>query len=379
PTLQTNRERREPLLTINSVPAFDVHSPVQAVEALPYLLSYRPDGPDGMVFVLVHDTLHNRPLFSQKFDLPSDTDNPSQAAHHMLHSTLHRLERFATGPADILLYLCASQHDASDGYNAMTRHQVLANALVLSAEAHGIDTIAAMFVTPTHWWVYRHDNPTYRTEGMPVDGPDNPGVVTMNARNMGIPTPPSQAKIAAAFEPVIGQAAKDQQAAIVSAVGLRAERVQASSFEAETDRLAGILDRLLLGGGDGTPLEDLTAEQTAELIVGLRHRPLRDVALGYIEPDELPRARDLWALLARRCASVTTTFVAPPLTFAAFAAAVAGEVPAALIALERAREADPRYLLAGHLMEELVLKGSAEDLADVVRQKREERLRGRDN
>ncbi|MBO1418712.1 DUF4192 domain-containing protein [Streptomyces sp. FH025] len=366
-------------MNINTVPVFDVRSPAQAVEALPYLLRFQPDGPDGMVFVLAHDTLHDRPLFSQKFDLPDGEDDPNEAAHHMMHSTLRRLEKFATGPADVLLYLCASQQDAGDGHAAMTRHRALADALLLSAEAHGIDTLAAMFVTPTHWWVYHHDNPNYRHEGMPVDGPDNPGVVTMNARAVGIPTPPSQAAIAAAFEPVTGKEAEAQRAAILHAVGERADRVQASSFDAETERLTAILDRLLLGGGDGIPLEDLTPDQTAELTVGLGHRPLRDIALEYIEPDELPRARELWALLARRCASATTTFVAAPLTLAAFTAAVAGEVPAALLALERARSADPRYLLAELLMEQIVMAGSVDDIADVVRQEREGRRRGHDS
>ncbi|MFE7532192.1 DUF4192 domain-containing protein [Kitasatospora sp. NPDC057542] len=366
-------------MNINSVPAFDVRSPAQAVEALPYLLSFRPDGPDGMVFVLAHDTLHNRPLFSQKFELPGGEDNPNEAAHHMMHSTLHRLEKFATGPAAILVYLCARQQDTGDGYAAMTRHRAVADALLLSAETHGIDTLAAMFVTPTHWWVYHHDNPNFRHEGMPVDGPDNPGVVTMNARAVGIPTPPSQAAISAAFEPVTGEEAEAQRAAILHAVGERADRVHASSFDTETERITAILDRLLLGGGDGTPLESLTPGETAELIVGLRHRPLRDIAIGYIEPDELARARELWALLARRCASATTTFVAAPLTLAAFTAAVAGEFPAALVALERARAADPRYLLAQLLMEQIVMAGSVDQIADSIRQEREERLRGRDS
>ncbi|MFD7450331.1 DUF4192 domain-containing protein [Kitasatospora sp. NPDC059827] len=366
-------------MNIHTVPAFDVRSPAQAVEALPYLLSFRPDGRDGMVFVLAHDTLHDRPLFSQKFDLPDGEDNPNEAAHRMMHSTLNRLEKFATGPADILVYLCAGQRDAGDGYAAMTRHRVLADALLLSAEAHGIDTLAVMFVTPTHWWVYHHANPNYRHEGMPVDGPDNPGVVTMNARAIGIPTPPSQAALTAPFEPVTGDEAEAQHAAILHAVGKRADRVRASSFDAESERLTAILDRLLLGGGDGTPLEGLTPGQTAELIVGLRHRPLRDVALGYIESDELARARELWELLARRCASTTTTFVAAPLTLAAFTAAVAGEGPAALIALERARSSDPRYLLAELLMEQIVMTGSVDGILDVVREEREGRLRGRDS
>ncbi len=366
-------------MNINSVPAFDVRNAAQAVEALPYLLTYRPDGPDGTVFVLAHDTLRDRPLFSQKFELPDDTDDPNQAAHQMMHNTLHRLEEFATGPADILLYLCASQEDASDGYNAMSRHQELADALLLSAEAHGVDTLGILFVTPTHWWAYHHDNPHYRVEGMPVDGPDSPGAVTMNARAVGIPTPPSEAAIVAAFEPITGDDAETQRAAILEAVGHRAERVRASSFDAETERLAAIFDRLLLGGGDRTPLTDLTPEQTAELIVGLRHRPLRDVALGYTEPSELPRARELWALLVRRCASTATTFVAAPLTLAGYAAAVEGEIPAALIALDRARTAEPRYLLAKLLMEQIAMTGSVNALIDRIRQEREDRLRGRDS
>ncbi|AUY50423.1 DUF4192 domain-containing protein [Streptomyces sp. CB01881] len=364
-------------MNINTVPAFDVRNAAQAVEALPYLLSYQPDGPDGTVFVLAHDTMRDGPLFSQKFDLPDGTDDPHQAAHQMMHNTLHRLEEFATGPAGILLYLCASQKDAGDGYNAMSRHQVLADALLLSAEAHGVDTLGVIFVTPTHWWFYHHENPHYRVEGMPVDGPNNPGVVTMNARAAGIPTPPSEAKILAAFEPVTGRDTEAQQAANVEAVGLRAERVRSTSFDAETERLTAIFDRLLLGGGDDTPLTDLTPEQTAELIVGLRHRPLRDIALGYSEPSELPRARELWALLTR-CASDSTTFAAAPLTLAGYAAAVAGEIPAALIALDRARTADPRYLLAKLLMEQLAMTGSMEEITDLARQEREARLRRRD-
>ncbi|WP_371517627.1 DUF4192 domain-containing protein [Kitasatospora sp. NBC_01300] len=365
-------------MTIRPVPAFDVRNPAQAVEALPYLLGFQPDH-EGMVFVLTYDTLNDRPLFSQKLTLPRNVEDPTETAHDLLHTTMHRLEEFSTGPTSILLYLCADEEGARDGHNAMRQHRGLADALILSAEIHGVDILGVTFVTPTHWWAYHDRNPHYRSEGMPVDGPDNPGPVTVNALAMGVPTPPSGAKIAAAFKPVTGTDADTHRAAIREAVRLRAERVQSSSFDAETERLTAILDRLLLNGGDGTPLTDLTPEQTAELIVGLRHRPLRDVALGYIAPNELARARELWAMLARRCTSDSTTFVAPPLTLAGFAAAVAGEIPAALIATERARNADPRYLMAELLMEHIMMTGSVKDLADAVREEHENRLRGRDN
>ncbi|MFF2620049.1 DUF4192 family protein, partial [Kitasatospora sp. NPDC058046] len=121
---------------------------------------------------------------------------------------------------------------------------------------------------------------------------------------------------------------------------------RSTMFTIHNDANATADDQLLLGGGNDS-LEDLTPDQTADLIVGLRHRPLRDVALGYIEPKELPRAREPWALLARCCASATMIFVAALLTLAAFTAAVAGKAPAETVALERARAADPATFWPG--------------------------------
>ncbi|WP_033355052.1 DUF4192 family protein [Kitasatospora aureofaciens] len=365
-------------MKINTPPPFDITDPAQAVEALPYLLSYQPDGPDGMVFALIHEIQRDRPVFSQRFALPGATVGPREAADRMMHDILDRLEEFAIGPADVLLYLCAGREDAKDGYNAMGRYRTLADALLLSAEAHGVGTLGVMFVTATHWWAYHHRNPLYRGEGMPVDGPDSPGTVTRNARALGFPAPPSEAKIRAAFEPVTGREAKVQRAAIGKEVGLQAERVQASGVDAETDRAAAILDRLLLDGGDGTLLADLTPAQTAELIIALRHRPLRDIALSYTESDELARARELWELLARRCASADTILTSAPLTLAAFAAAVAGEVPAALIMLGQVRRVEPKYVLAQHILEQIVVTGSVAALVERMQDLRAERLHARE-
>ncbi|MFB8235496.1 DUF4192 family protein [Kitasatospora purpeofusca] len=134
----------------------------------------------------------------------------------------------------------------------------------------------------------------------------------------------------------------------------------ANDPHAEDERFIALLDSLLADGGDGAPVTDLPPDVVADLITGLRRRHLRDIAVEYVRPSELNRARELWALLARHCDPADQKSAAPLLTLAAYTALVAKERAAAAALIRQARTADPDYLLA-ELLARLVATGGAID------------------
>ncbi|MGX4733218.1 DUF4192 domain-containing protein [Kitasatospora griseola] len=361
------------MISIHTVPPFDITNPAEAVEALPYLLGHQPDGPGGEVFIVVCDTDERRALFSRRATVPLAGADPNTAAGDLIHFALSKLEEMGGGPAGVVIFVFPSQAGPDDRTSALGRHSAFAKTLGRCAEQHGLAVLANLCVTPTHWWFYGHSDAPTLPAGTPVHGPQNPGPITMDAIAKGLPTPPSAAEIIAAITPASGADADKCKAALLKAAQSRAAREAAHGKAVEEARFRATLDRLLRDGGDGTPLSDLKPVECAELILGLRDRHTRDVAAEYIEPTELARARELWSLLARRCVSDRTALAAAPLTLAGITAAASGDLMAARIALQRARAVDRAYVLADLLLQMLAQDGSISGFLEIVRAERAER------
>ncbi|MGW4696905.1 DUF4192 family protein [Kitasatospora cineracea] len=355
---------------ILNIPAFDLTDPNAAVEALPYIMGHQPDGPTGKILYVACDAKQRIPLSSRRATLP--LEDQDEAIGDLTHETLEELSEREVESGGVLIYLCTGQVAKNGGNAAMRQYRPLADALASSAEQHGLTVLDVLCVSPSHWWSYRSPNPAFRDEGMPVNGPLQPGVLTMHAIAHGVHVPPSEAAILAAVAPASAVDSTTCNAALMTAAQQRAARGRNAGIDAEFHRLCGVIDRLLCNGGDGTPL-NLTPVEAAELLLGLRDRKLRDRGAEYTEPQELKRARELWSLLARHCATDRTVLAAAPITLAAIAAAAAGEVAACRVLLDRVLEVDPDYVLA-ELLQEGIRRGLGIDrLLQTIRQERRSR------
>ncbi|ROR42910.1 DUF4192 domain-containing protein [Kitasatospora cineracea] len=361
------------MLPIQTIPQFDISNLVQAAEALPYLLGHQPDGPEPVVFIVSCDTTEQRVLFSQRIGIPPELEDLHGAASELIHFALAKLGELDTTAAGVLIFVLPGAGEPDDRTSALGRHYALAHALGSSATSHNLEVLANLCVTSTHWWSYEHADPADLPAGTPLHGPHNPGPVTMDAVFKGIPVPPSEAGMHAAFTPAAGDDAEPYKAALLQAAVDRARREKENGVKAEIARARATLDRLLMDGGDGAPLSDLAPIETAELILALRHRPLRDYACQFVEPTELPRAQELWSLLARRCVSDRTVLAAAPLTLAGFTAAANGDFLSAGIALRRAVKADQMYRLAGLVLDLISQTNSVDPLLAIAREERAHR------
>ncbi|WP_406205405.1 DUF4192 domain-containing protein [Kitasatospora sp. NBC_01560] len=355
-------------MTMIDMPAFDVHDPQQAAEALPFLMGFRPD--NSMV-AFIYDETNERPHGTARRDIPADPAEWNECAGQFFHTVLHLMGHPDGTANSLLLYLSPDPAAAANGYAAMRRYEPLAARLTEAATQHRVATLGTLFVTTTHWWAYDHPEPMYcRSEGMPAHSPDFPGPITTAAALGGIPMPPSLAEVHAQITPITGPLADAQTRSLDRAATRWNERIGSNSLHAEDQSFTTLLDTLLLDGGDGSPLADLDTDLAADLITGLQWRHLRDLAMEFTRPAELRRAHDLWTLLARRCTTPDGEIAAPLLTLAGYTAWASADTAIAVITLRRARQADPYYQLA-ELLLAMITKGLPLDriLATTQRQR----------
>ncbi|WP_049661752.1 DUF4192 domain-containing protein, partial [Kitasatospora sp. MY 5-36] len=127
----------------------------------------------------------------------------------------------------------------------------------------------------------------------------------------------------------------------------RAEAVDALARE---QRLA-LLDQAFAEFRAGA--RELDADRTAQLLLALRDRLVRDRGVEYARPDELAPAERLWRFLARRAVPPYEGCAVAPLTLLAWTSWVAGDTATARVVLGHVLRLAPGYLLAELLYESL--------------------------
>ncbi|MFJ8043753.1 DUF4192 domain-containing protein [Kitasatospora sp. NPDC096147] len=358
-------------MIVHALPVFDVSNPAEAVEALPFMIGLQPE---RSIVAFVFNQRINQPVGVVRISPPADPQDWPEAGDDLMHKVQLVLAQASSEADSILLYICPKGADFRSGKTTVAHFAPLAAVLSAAARTKGLAVLGTYFATGTHWWDLQH--PGQHPEGIPAHGPHNPGPVTTEAVVAGIPMPPSMAEIIARFEPGADAGPADDEAA-VAAAHRWVDRIRAEGPHAEDARFGDLLDRLLLDGGDGSPLTDLTPEVIADLLTGMQIRHLRDIGAQFVEPSEVRRAHELWCLLARRSADRDLRQAAAPLALAGFTAWLVGEMPAAAIAIEMACMADPSNRLAHLLAGALEAGTDVEVLADRMRALRKARLERR--
>jgi hypothetical protein len=321
-------------MTSTDRPTLSVRSPADLIAAVPFLLGFHPT--DSIVVVALRG---KRVIFAARADLPGPGDRAGAGA-----------------AADYIADVVGRQRaDAATviGYGPAERVTPAIDAVGAAVGRAGLRVLDLLRVTDGRYWSYTCEDP----QCCPADG---------------VPFDPAASQIAAAAV-FAGQVALPDRAALtgqVAPVGGPARESMRRADERAEDRLVAVLDAApasdLLGGRalraagesavraaidpqpDATGLSD---DEVAWLSLLLTHIPVRDHAWERTDGED--RHLALWSDVLRRC---DPELAAAPASLLAFAAWRAGQGALAVVALERAFEAQPDYSMA-RLLDEVLRQG----------------------
>ncbi|MFD0405986.1 DUF4192 family protein [Kitasatospora sp. NPDC127116] len=316
-----------------------MRGPADMAELLPYFLGFYPD--DSIVAVGLHGPgLHQGGVI--RADLPRSPAQWPAAAEETAALLVALSERHGSRPLQVLLYLCQDPGTAHappvvDGLRP------LAQALRAAFGRRGVAVKESLCVSDGRWWSFlcRGDG-CCDAAGNPVRRSPDPGPAAAAATVAGLVPRGSRKAIIGGLEPVGPPEAVAQCDALA-----RAEAVDALAREQRIALLDQAVAEFRAGAGELDP------DRTAQLLLALRDRLVRDRGVEYARPDELAPAERLWRFLARRAVPPYEGCAVAPLTLLAWTSWVAGDTATARVVLGHVLRLAPGYLLAELLYESL--------------------------
>jgi hypothetical protein len=300
------------------------------VAAVPYLLGFHPD--DSLVCVAVH---RGAVAFVARVDLPTPTDDPQR-------------RQAAAGVAELV-----SRHGSAAiivGYGGADRVEPAAAMLDAALLSANVQVLAVLRVHDGRYYCVTCD------AGCPPGGAVyEPATsrIPAEATYRGVAPLPSRAALQQLIEPVTGADRERMRTASDAALRRLAAMLHT---EAPTNPAASIADQPSSAPGralrDGIVAvqhalettargETLSDDDAAWLTAVLLIPEVRDHACNACDGGEAHRR--LWIDVTRRAISAT---VAAPACLLAITAYLAGDGALARIAVNRAAQADPGYVLA---------------------------------
>jgi hypothetical protein len=334
-------------------PMMRLSSGTDVTEAVPYLVGFHPER--SAVLLSLRGPRHRLGLV-MRADIPPDDELVPFAK-----SAARRLRRDGAHHAVVVVY---PEPGVPPGPAA---HHNLVAAVEAELARHRIRLAVALCVGDGRWWSYSGcGGSCCPSEGTPLRqrGPDAPAsVVSATAAFAGLNALPDRQALVDTLRPVDGEAAAElslEFERVRKRLGLDRpelawgcdlgphEAARAERLAVESVQLLHLTVRRFLGGD-----RELSDGEVARLVLGLQDVSVRDTALSWIAGEEGDAASALWQELARRS---VPPYDIVPLTLVAWAALSRGDGALAGVAVERARERDPRYPLAA-LIEEALEQG----------------------
>ncbi|MFI2612718.1 DUF4192 family protein [Kitasatospora sp. NPDC018619] len=316
-----------------------LRGPADMAELLPYFLGFYPD--DSIVAVGLHGPgLHQGGVI--RADLPRAPAQWPAAAEETAALLTALSERHGARPLQVLLYLCRDR-GAAHAPPVVDGLRPLAEALRAAFGRRGVAVKESLCVSDGRWWSFlcRGDG-CCDAAGNPVRRGPEPGPAAAAATVAGLVPRGSRKAIIGGLAPVGPPEGAVQREALALA-----EAVDAPARE---QRIA-LLDQAVAEFQAGAT--ELDADRTAQLLLALRDRLVRDRGVEYVRPAELAPAERLWRFLARRAVPPYEGCAVAPLTLLAWTSWVAGDTATARVVLGHVLRLAPGYLLAELLYESL--------------------------
>jgi hypothetical protein len=334
--------------SLSGKPLLRLQSPADVAEVVPYLVGFHPR--ESAVLLSLRGRRRRLGLLLRA-DLPPDGEEAAFATYAG--------SRLSADNAQETVLVVYPASGVPPGPEA---HRPLVTAVLAELGQRGITLAGALCVGEGRWWSYFcAAHPSCPPEGEPFPGEGEgagASVVSATAAFAGLTALPDRQALADTLRPpgFLAAAAMEQEFARVSQqLTVSAEAGQPAEGGPRPSLLAdeslALLQAALAESAGGR--QELTNEQVARLVLGLLDRAVRDEVLTWSEGPQGDAALSLWQLLARRSVA---PYDVVPLTLVAWAAWCRGDGALAGIAVERARQRDPGYVLA-ELIEQAVDAG----------------------
>jgi hypothetical protein len=308
--------------------ALTVRTPGDLLEAIPYLLGFRPR--DSLVIVGLADT---RVTVTARVDLGELADGG------VLAETMCVL-----GNSGATSVVAAVYDNAPGVVTADLPHRAVVEEFVRCTARFGIDLLDAVLVAGGRWWSYAcADDSCCPEQGRELPGDASParaaatyaGLVALADRDELVAVlEPADAAERAALEPAIAEHENLVMSAVVGGYDLRRQRsVKRAIFSAARDADSSLFP------GDGHGLSD---DEACRFAVALTEQPIRDAVWLAVDQGRLD-GRGLWRDLARR---LPAPYDAAPLFLYGWACWRDGNGASAGMAADRALASDPDYTAA---------------------------------
>lgn len=290
---------------------FTAHDIPDLLNALPTLFGFRPT--ESLVAVATQGS-RRRFGFRLRVDVP-----PIHHVDELAELTAEHLRR--QGAEGAILVAVTEQQDVASSLLARIGSHLQEIELVIAVRADG-----------SRYWV---DVPGFPAEGIPYDTSDH-HLSIVKAVAAGQQILPDREALAARFQAVEGSRRQEIMRLTESAVGEIDGTDTDDQVRTAMDQVSPILQRGLSG-------ERISDQDAVRLAVWVSRREVRDEVWRWISRDS---AREMLSFLTYVSGTVVPPFEPAVLSLAAFAGWLSGDGAQALIAVERALEADPTYGMA---------------------------------
>ncbi|MEO3876184.1 DUF4192 domain-containing protein [Nonomuraea sp. B12E4] len=292
---------------------------------MPYLLGFLPS--QSLVAMGIDDAKVKGIV---RLDLAQDPAKPAERTGHLAYvlagNGIHRALLIGYGPGSQVTPMMDAALEALPGA--------------------GIGISEAIRVDDGRYWSYIcTDVRCCPPEGVPVDLTSS--VPAAAAVVAGMRALPDRAALVATLDPP-QDFDQDHAQSITREVCARAKKANREGddwFGDGVKRVVAALDHVQAGG-------HLDAETVAWLGLCLTAKPVRDMAMTYVQEYDAETHVRLWTDVVRK---VQPAFAAAPATLLAFAAMCRGDGPLAGVALDRALSVNSHYTLALLLVETLMV------------------------
>ncbi|MBC9724922.1 DUF4192 domain-containing protein [Streptomyces sp. TRM68367] len=318
-----------------------IDSPGEFAQVLPFLLGHQPE--DCIVLHGVTNTGTGPSMVLHLPDDPATWQAAAEAGARKFHA-IHDHGRFDIN--DIVVFLCRTPRYGQSPEETVEDLWPLGQRLIDTfADLRRAPVKWVIALVDNRWWSYECPYPGC-CEGEPIPGPDDPNSVTAQLIRLGHTPGRSSSEITKEFQPSIPDDPSHLLRALDNESTAWAQLCSGAPAEldAALQPTHALLETTMRDFREGAT--EIADDIAARLIHGLHDEWLMDHGLEYIEDDDLPHARRLWAALARRCIPPYTDAAIPALTLLAAVAWRQDDIPTARHALRQALTADPEYSLA---------------------------------